>query len=104
MTVEQYLQWAQLAVSVVTLLGGAFILGRLFERLSMLEDGFVELKRAIFGRDAQGGIFVRQTEFKLILEGLRDGQAHTEQKIVEMTSRIEAFEQRVMQRLSRLPE
>ncbi len=59
---------ANLAVSLVTLAGLAFGMGRLYGRIEGLEKGQAEIKGALFGAPGVDGTFVRKSEVELMLE------------------------------------
>lgn len=62
MTLTQSLQVAQILISVLTLGGVAFAMGRLVGRIDSFEKSLESLKKALFGNTGYDGAFVSRIE------------------------------------------
>jgi hypothetical protein len=67
-TIDQVLQLLEIGISVTTMAGGAFALGRVFERIERTQKDVSEIKGALFGTDAKEGVFLPRAEAKLMFQ------------------------------------
>lgn len=68
MSADQILQFTQIGVSLITLGGLAFSVGRIYGRIEGLEKGQSEIKVALFGQAGSGGAYIRRDEMTLLRE------------------------------------
>ena len=90
----EILQWVQIGLSALTMLGGAFALGRVFERMTAFQEGQKEIKVALFGPDGQGGVFLRRAEAELMLQSANSQRAAQNSRLEELSTRLHAVEAR----------
>jgi hypothetical protein len=85
---EQVLQWVQIVVSILTLAGVAFAVGRLVGRIDTVERAVNEIRDALFGAQQNGdGAFIRKTEVVLMLDSMNKQQAAFDDRLTEIASR-----------------
>jgi hypothetical protein len=94
LSVDQMLQLVQIGVSVLTLGGVAFALGRVFERIALMQRDTAEIKGALFGTEAKEGIFLRRSEADLMQTNATQQHLEIDRRFAELGQRFSAFELR----------
>ena len=106
MPLDQVLQWINIGMTAVMILGGAFTAGRLFERMANVRRGMAalkkqqkedmtELKDQLFGPHGQGGIFLPRAEWLIQRENDIRERGEFDNRLTEISRRVGGVETRV---------
>lgn len=94
MTAEQILQIAQIIVSLATLGGIAFAVGRLYGRIDHLSEGQKEVKDALFGTNGNESAFLRRSEAELMRDQEVAEHAAFDKRLEDFNVRLGRVEHR----------
>ena len=92
---EQVLQWCQILLSILTLAGGAFTIGRVFERMANMQKDLDDFKLSLFGPYGDAGIFIRRSEADLLFKQADRARGEFDTRLSDLASRMGGLEQRM---------
>ena len=80
--------WLQIVVSILTLAGVAFTIGRLVGRIDTMERVMNEVRDSLFGVNGGEGAFLRKSEARLMFETVNREHASFDDRLTDLAGKM----------------